>query len=218
MLRGVRRIAGIIAAGLVAALVLAASASPAQRPRPRVTVIGDSIITALAYTAPARSLLARDINLRFLAVVCRRLVQSSCWYNGTRPATALEVIQTNGQSLGQTVIVESGYNEYVQQYPDDIETVMKALTSAGVETVLWVTLREERPDYTTMNAQIRTAATRWPQMVVVDWNAASRDRAWFGDDGLHLNYQGAMGMARQLRKFVVAYACDGSCARSRPTG
>ena len=210
-----RRIAGTITTGLVVALVLVASASPAQRARPRVSVIGDSIITALAYTSQARSLLGRDIDLHFLAVVCRRLVQPSCWYNGTRPTTALDVIQTNGQSLGPTVIVESGYNEYVQQYPDDIDTVMKALTAAGVQTVLWMTLREQRPDYSSMNAQIRAAAARWPQMVVVDWNAASRDHVWFGDDGLHLNYQGALAMARQLRKFVVAYACDGSCTRSR---
>ena len=210
-----RRVLPVFAAGTALALVIVASASPAQRARPRVTVIGDSVITAVAYTSQARSLLGHDIDLHFLAVVCRRLVQTSCWYNGTRPPTALDVIQTNGQSLGATVIVESGYNEYVQQYPDDIDTVMKALTAAGVENVLWMTMREQRPDYVTMNAQIRAAASRWPQLAVVDWNAASRDRAWFGDDDLHLSYPGAMGMARLLRTFVVAYACDGSCARTR---
>jgi len=212
-----RRIAAVLAAGMVLALVLAAGASPAQRSRPRVTVIGDSVITAVAYTSQARSLLGHDIDLHFLAVVCRRLVQASCWYNGTRPPTALDVIQTSGQSLGATVIVESGYNEYVQQYPDDLDTVMRALTAVGVENVLWMTLREQRPDYATMNAQIRAAALRWPQLTVVDWNDASKDHAWFGDDGLHLNYPGALGMARLLRKFVVMYACDGSCSRLRST-
>ncbi len=211
-----RRVAAVLAAGTALALVVVASASPAPRARPRVTVIGDSVITAVAYTSQARSLLGRDIDLHFLAVVCRRLVQPSCWYNGIRPPTAVDVIQTNGQSLGATVIVESGYNEYVQQYADDIDTVMRALAAAGVTTALWVTLHEQRPDYATMNAQIRAAASRWPQLVVVDWNAASRDRSWFGDDGLHLNYPGAMGMARLLRKFVVGYACGGSCTHSRP--
>ena len=213
-----RRIVCILAIGLVAASTLAASASPAQRARPRVTVIGDSVITALSYTSQARSLLGRDIDLHLLTVACRRLVQPSCWYNGTRPPTALDVIRTNGQSLGQTVIVESGYNEYVQEYPTDIDTVMRALTAVGVKTVLWMTLHEQRPDYVTMNSQIRAAATRWPAMVVVDWSAESRGHAWFGDDDLHLNCAGAMGMARLLRKFVVAYACDGSCIRSRPLG
>lgn len=176
------------------------------------------MITSVAYTAQASALLGRNIDLHYLAVVCRRLVQPSCWYNGTRPPTALDVIQTNGTSLGSTVIVESGYNEYVQQYPDDIDTVMKALVAAGVETVLWVTLREERADYATMNGQIRAAAAKWPQLEVVDWNAASRDRPWVAGDGLHLNYQGALGMARLLRKYVVEYACAGSCAPSAASG
>ena len=208
----------VLLAGAVLALVLVASASPAQRARPRVTVIGDSVITAVAYTSQARGLLGRDVDLHWLAVVCRRLVQPSCWYNGTRPPTALEVIQTNGSSLGQTVIVESGYNEYVQQYASDIDTVMNALVAAGVQNVLWMTLREQRSDYATMNTQIRAAATRWPQMTVVDWNAASKNHDWFWDDGIHVNYPGAMGMSRLVRKFVVAYACDGSCVRPLPSG
>jgi len=203
--------------GVLLALAIVASASPGQRARPpRVTVIGDSVITAVTYTQQARTLLGRGIDLHWLAVVCRRLVQPSCWYNGTRPPTALDVIGTNDASLGQTVIVESGYNEYVTQYPTDVDTVMKALVAAGVQDVLWMTLREERPDYATMNTQIRDAATRWPQLIVVDWNAASKNQPWFWSDGLHLNYPGAMGMARLLRKFVVTYACDGSCARFRP--
>jgi hypothetical protein len=196
-------------------LAVVSSASPAQRTRPRVTVIGDSVITAVAYTQQARALLGREIDLHWLAVVCRRLVQPSCWYNGTRPPTALDVIGANGSSLGPTVIVESGYNEYVQQYASDIDTVMKALVAEGVQNVLWMTMREERPDYAAMNEQIRAAATRWPQLTVVDWNAASKNQAWFGPDGLHLNYPGAMGMARLLRKFVVTYACYGACNRPR---
>jgi len=208
-----RRIAAVLAAGALVASVLVASANPATRARPRVSVIGDSIITAVSYTPPARTLLGRNLDLRFLAVVCRRLVQPSCWYNGTRPPTAIDLIRTSGAALGETVVVESGYNEYVQVYASDIDTVMQALVDAGVQAVLWMTIREQRPDYVTMNAQIRAAAARWPQLVVVDWNAASRNRTWFNDDGLHLNAEGALGMARLLRKFVVEYACDGSCVR-----
>jgi hypothetical protein len=213
-----RRIAAVLVAGALAAAVLVASATPAVRGRPRVSVIGDSIITAVSSTPPAKTLLGRNVDLRFLAVTCRRLVQPSCWYNGMRPPTAMDVIRASGGTLGETVVVESGYNEYVQVYASDIDTVMQAFVDAGVETVLWLTLREQRPDYEAMNAQIRGAADRWPELVVVDWNAASRDRAWFNDDGLHLNEQGALGMARLLRKFVVEYVCGGSCARlPRPT-
>jgi hypothetical protein len=207
-----RRLAAALVTGALCAAVLAASSSSAVRARPRVSVIGDSVITAIPSTPPARSLLGRNIELNFLAVTCRRLVQPSCWYSGTRPPTAMDVILSSGGSLGDTVVVESGYNEYVQVYSQDIDTVMQALVDSGVQTVLWMTLREQRPDYATMNEQIREAAMRWPQLVVVDWNAASGNRPWFNSDGLHLNEQGAFGMARLLRKFVTQYACDGSCA------
>jgi hypothetical protein len=208
-----RRLAAAVVTGALCAIVLSASATPAIRARPRVSVIGDSIITAVASTPPARALLGRNVDLNFLAVACRRLVQPSCWYNGSRPPTAIDVIRSSGETLGETVVVESGYNEYVQVYSEDIDTVMQALVDSGVQTVLWMTLRQQRPDYAIMNDQIRAAADRWPQLVVVDWNAASRNRPWFNDDGLHLNEQGAFGMARLLRKFVAEYACDGSCAR-----
>ena len=218
MLGAMRRIAVAAFAAALLAATAAAAARSAPPPRPRVTVIGDSVVTAVQDTTQARQLLARNVDLHFLAVVCRRLVQQSCWYLGVRPPTALDVIQANATSLGDTVIVESGYNEYVQQYASDLDTVMNALVAAGVQTVLWVNLREERPDYATMNDQIRAAAAKWPQLVIVDWNTASRNRPWFGDDGLHLNLQGALGMARLLRKYVVTYACDGSCLRATRAG
>jgi hypothetical protein len=207
------RLAAVLVTGALCATALTASATSAVRTKPRVTVLGDSIVTAVASTPPARALLGRQVDLDFEAVPCRRLVQPSCWDNGTRPPTAMDVIRSSGASLGETVVVESGYNEYVQVYSQDIDTVMQALVDSGVQTVLWMTLREQRPDYATMNGQVRAAAARWPQLVVVDWNAASRDRPWFNDDGLHLSEQGAFGMARLLRKFVARYACDGSCAR-----
>jgi hypothetical protein len=211
-----RRIAAVLAVASLVALAGVASASPQPGPMPRVTVIGDSIITAVQYTSQAKTLLGQNVDLHFLAAVCRRLVQPSCWYKGIRPETALDLIQDGGTALGDTVVVESGYNEYVDQYPSDIDTIMRALVAAGVQRVLWMTLKEERQSYTTMNAQIRAATARWPQLVVVDWNAASRNRPWFSGDGLHLDYDGAIGMARLLRKYVVTYACGGLCRRSGP--
>jgi hypothetical protein len=213
-----RRIAAVLAVALLTGLsaVSSAASAPAPGARQRVTVIGDSVVTAIMYTQQARALLGENVDLRFLAAVCRRLVQSSCWYKGTRPQTALDLIQSAGTALGKTVIVESGYNEYVDEYPSDLDTIMRALDAAGVQTVLWVTLKEERQSYATMNTQIRAATARWPKLVVVDWNAASRNRPWFVGDGLHLDSDGAMGMARLLRKYVVTYACGGVCHRAGP--
>jgi hypothetical protein len=213
-----RRIAAVLAVASLTGLATISSAAsvPAAGGQPRVTVIGDSVVTAVMYTPDARTLLGQNVDLRFLAAVCRRLVQPSCWYKGTRPQTALDLIQSAGASLGGTVIVESGYNEYVDQYPSDLDTIMRALVAAGVKTVLWVTLKEERQSYGTMNDQIRAATGRWPQLVVVDWNAVSRNRSWFVGDGLHLDSDGAVGMARMLRRYIVQYACGGVCRRNGP--
>jgi hypothetical protein len=80
---------------------------------------------------------------------------------------------------------------------------MRALRKAKVEHVVWVTLREQRSVYVSINGRIRQAAGRWKGFAVADWNAASRGKRWFGSDGLHLNSAGATGLARLLRPQVV---------------
>ena len=42
------------------------------------------------------------------------------------------------------------------------------------------------------------------KIAVADWNAFSRGKPWFREDGLHLTPSGAMGLARLLRPLVLA--------------
>ena len=52
-----------------------------------------------------------------------------------------------------------------------------------------------------MNDAIRAAATRHPEMTIVDWNLYSRSHPeWFQTDGLHLNGAGATAMATLLHQ------------------
>jgi hypothetical protein len=89
----------------------------------------------------------------------------------------------------------------------DVDRVMRALAEAGVTTAIWVTLRETTTNYARSNARIRAAARRWRKsFVVADWNAHSRGKPWFREDGLHLTSSGAMGLARLLRPLVVSGA------------
>jgi hypothetical protein len=83
---------------------------------------------------------------------------------------------------------------------------MRALKSAGVRSVIWVTLREATSYagvYAQSNARIRKASSRWKGLVVADWNAYSRGKPWFREDGLHLTTSGALGLARLLRPLVL---------------
>jgi hypothetical protein len=79
---------------------------------------------------------------------------------------------------------------------------MRAALAQGARGVVWVTLRELRDTYRWTNIAIKTAAKRWPQLVVADWHAYSSGRPWFGHDGLHLTSTGATELTAFLRPYV----------------
>lgn len=168
---------------------------------PHVTVISDSVADTIAFTPEARSLLAQGIELELELAPCRRLAQESCPYNGVRPPTVIELVQTLGSHLGPTVVVAVGYNDFQDAYAGNIEDALAALRTAGVTRVLWLTLRADRHSYLSMNDDIRAAAARHPEMTVVDWNLYSRSHPdWFQLDGLHLNGTGAKAMATLIHQ------------------
>jgi hypothetical protein len=203
-----RAFVALAAAVLLIALVgvTSATATPSAPAKTRVTVIGDSITLSFSYVAGARRYLGKGLDLRTDALVCRRLVAASCAFQGTTPATALQVVGAEGRALGSVVVINVGYNDWAAVY--DVDRVMKALKAAGVQHVVWVTLREAGSNasiYAQSNARIRSAAKRYRKsLVVADWNAYSRGRPWFREDGLHLTTSGAFGLARLLRPLVLA--------------
>jgi GDSL-like lipase/acylhydrolase family protein len=197
-----------LAAAVSAAVLVCAAAAPAQpaAAKTRVTVIGDSITASFNYVAAARRYLGKGLDLHSDAVVCRRLVTTSCAFQGSTPPTVLQVVGAEGRALGPVVVVNVGYNDWAAVY--DVDRVMRALRAAGVRRVVWVTLREAgsySSVYAQTNARIRNAGRKWRStMVVADWNAYSRGKPWFRDDGLHLTTTGAFGLAKMLRPLVLA--------------
>jgi hypothetical protein len=195
---------------LVATLLSAAAIAQAPAPataasKPRVTVIGDSIQASFGYVPAAVRRLGKGYDLRIDAKVCRRLVSASCPYQGRTPKSALQVIRSKRKALGQTVVMNVGYNDDPSRYYRDVDTTMRALRAAGVKHVVWLTLRAERPEFARSNAAIRKASKRWRKMMrVADWNKVSAGRPWFGSDGLHLNTRGAMALSGLIRTNVRA--------------
>jgi len=199
-----RALAGLGVAAALALLAVAPSSADTST-KTRVTVIGDSITASFDYVPAARRYLGKGLDLRSDALVCRRLVASSCIFKGSAPATALQVIGAQGRTLGPVVVINVGYNDWAAVY--DVDRVMRALKGAGVRTAIWVTLRETTSNYARNNARIRSAARRWKRsLVLADWDVYSRGRPWFREDGLHLTPSGAMGLARLLRPLVLAGA------------
>lgn len=180
-----------------AALTNAAPASAA----PRVTVIGDSVQASFGFAPQATRRLGAGLDLRMEARVCRRLTTPSCSGGGAgTPENALSLARRLGSGLGPVVVMNVGYNDDPAAF--DIDTMLGALRSAGVQSVVWVTLREQRSSYATINAKIRDRASSRPWMRVADWNAYSAGKPWFAGDGLHLTSSGAYGLAGLLRQEV----------------
>jgi len=178
---------------------------------PRVTMFGDSIAESLDYVPEARELLANGLDLRLELTPCRKLVPPGCAYQGTRPRSVLDIVQSSSLAqLGNIVVVDVGYNDPANNYETDMAQVVNALVERGVGHVIWVTLREQSDDYRQINNVVRTQASRWPEFQIADWESASRGKDWFNPDGLHLNVAGALGLAKFIRPYILA-ACGSAC-------
>jgi hypothetical protein len=201
---GVRVAGALIAVAAVVAALGVAAARPSAAQGPRVTVIGDSVASALQYDSGAVAVLSEGVDLNLQLAPCRRLEGESCPVDGVRPPNAIELIHSLGSGLGQTVIVAVGYNDYQDEYAAEIEDALAALKAEGVQHVLWATLRATDHSYLTMNDDIRAAAAKHPEMTVADWNLYSRSHPdWFVGDGPHLYGYGAHAMATLFHKALV---------------
>jgi len=207
-------------AALVALLSLAvAAAAPARSTGAQhVTLIGDSVADAIPQNGSAATIVQQGITLDFEVAPCRRVEGEGCPYQGTRPPSAVQLIQSMGAKLGDNVVVAVGYNDFEDQYAGNIEDAINALTAAGVKRIFWLTLRAARHPYLSMNDDIAQAAAKHPQVTVVDWNVYSRSHPdWFQTDGLHLLNPGADAMATLIHKALLAAGVAAKPARITTT-
>lgn len=200
---GVTVVKGVITIGAV--LLCAAVAATARgASEPSVLVIGDSISTAVYWYAPPTEIVQRNLAVHWQVAVCRRLIGTSCYENGAAPPTLLDVVDGMA-SVPPTVVVELGYNDLEATFPAAVDQVMSTLLAKGAKHVLWLTLREARDPYPVLNDDLRAAAQRWPQLELVDWNALSAGHNdWFQSDGVHLTYQGGIGLAHVIHGSLTA--------------
>jgi hypothetical protein len=189
-------VVGVLAGGAATS----SSAATADQ-LPRVTLIGDSIAKGLEWNEQALAVLGKGIDLQLQVDVCRRLVGESCPFEEKEAPTLVDLAAELGPRLGPTVIVVAGYNDFEQTFGQAVEASITALLGAGVTRILWATLRVSRHPYLSMNDELRAAATRHPQLTVVDWNRYSRSHAdWFQNDGIHLFPTGGLAMATLLKQ------------------
>jgi hypothetical protein len=193
-------------ATLIAALAaLAGSADAAVETAPQVTVIGDSVLTAVQWNAEPLAVLQHGLDLRLDVGVCRRLTGVSCASEGGPVPTLVDVAGALGPELGPVVLVEVGYNDDHDTFALDVEQSIAALLQAGVQHILWANLHGFGSHWGDMNAVLDAAARRHPELTVIDWNGYAGDHwSWFQNDAIHLRYEGAMAMATLYRRAIDA--------------
>ncbi|MFL5954324.1 MAG: hypothetical protein ACJ76I_09485 [Gaiellaceae bacterium] len=173
-------------------------------------MIADSVGGALTWQADARAAFSHGLDVDLEVKTCRKLATPGCAaYGDDGPESALATIQRLGGALGSTVVIDVGYNDTVPDYAAGIDRVLQALADAGVQHVVWVTLAERIGVWPQTNAVIRQAASRWPALVIADWDAASAGHDWFVDTA-HLNAIGAVALGTFLRPIVLG-ACGEAC-------
>jgi hypothetical protein len=195
------------AASLTGAVVLLGglvpSATPAATAVPDVTIIGDSVMTGVLWHADAVAIVQKDLQVNWDVAVCRTLTGISCPFEGARPATLVQVVDTDGVGLGKTVVVECGYNDPESSFAADVDQSIGTLLGAGVEKILWVNLHEATPELAAMNRVLVAAAAQHPQVTLLDWNSYSQGHNdWFQTDLIHLTAGGGVGLATLIHAAV----------------
>jgi hypothetical protein len=171
--------------------------------KPKLTVIGDSVADQMEHNPAALASLGDGYRLNLQTRGCRNTVTPSCTIAGASgpPPTVLDVVHRFGTYLGTTVVIESGYNDHPSEYRHDLDTVLRALQTTRVKTVVWLTLRDPKHAYQSMNKVIWAAAKRWPNFVVADWDRYSAGHPeWFNLDdgfgGVHPTPRGAAALGQ----------------------
>jgi SpoIID/LytB domain protein len=152
--------------------------------------VGESITGAFsAVITPAYP------SMNFQSLSNRCMVGPSCVAPSVGQPDALGVINSlTPDKYPNIAVVQLGYNDDPNTLQSDIDQVVNALNARGVQRVVFINLSTRRSsrDYGLSNALIANAANVYPNVSVLDWNAASSapsQSRWFSDD-VHLTNTG----------------------------
>jgi hypothetical protein len=157
---------------------------------PRVFLLGDSVMAAL------------NPNLTDLA---RKELEPLGWIvtidakESRFPSAGISVLKARRREIGQVVVIQMS-NNYLDNealWSKQIDEMFDVL--AGARKVVFLNVSEFRPDRIQVNAQLRGALLRHPNMVLLDWNAATAaNPLYVASDRLHLTAKGAKAFADMI--------------------
>ena len=210
MLRAKLRVGGLflIVAVVLSVVTLVPPGPPppaGAQTRPPLYVMADSVVLG-ADGALRRAFPDHQINMAGFPAIFTRV--------------AADVIRQEAWRVGDVAVVAVGHN-YPYWDPDRfdraIDSVVNNLKAAGAEKVVWVTLRHAThanspPSswwqvdryawyFPTVNAHLRRALDRHPELSLADWAAISGGTG-LTYDSIHLNTAGQNAMAQLIRRSV----------------
>jgi hypothetical protein len=168
---------------------------PVVGPDPRVFIVGDSV-----------SLGARPAIAARLGSVGWQVNQTSIESLHTWQAVPIVDANKAVGGIGEVAFVQLGTNDGQDpaQFGFEIDELMAHLHD--VRRVYWVNMRLFRDWVPAANAEIAAAATRYPNVRVVDWyDRSTLDPSLVYADGYHLNPLGQAAMAELFAQTLDAY-------------
>ncbi|TML87963.1 MAG: hypothetical protein E6G06_17035 [Actinobacteria bacterium] len=191
-------------------LILAAVGLLCLGCEPRVLVVGDSI-TALSKRKIIATWKGSGYDPSFLAIG-----EVGACANVQGPEPWIERIQSKlSRGEIEEVVVELGTND-VQTGQDDCINDYANKGMAPIVDVLpnvpifWLTVREDidPPRSATLNAKLREAAARWPNLGILDYDGHFRPHCSDWCDGVHLNAAGQQEYATWLASALDDVTCS----------
>jgi hypothetical protein len=188
--------------GVVAALVLASAAAASWGPTPasaqtpplRIAVFGDSVLLG-----------AKE---ELLAALANQQVSVDAVEDRSLLGT-IGLFRQGGAAIGDVVVLDLGYNDGADPavFRGRIDDAMTAL--ASVKRVIWLNQHDWAPGRAGMNAELAAAASRYPNLDVVDWNAeVAAHPEYVYADAIHLTPAGQPAMAALVRDHVDRYVAS----------
>ena len=183
--------------------------------------IGDSVGESIKAEFNAAVLPAYP-SMNYQALSNRCMVGPSCVAAASGLPDAPAIINSlTPDQYPNIAIIQLGYNDDPNTLQADVDQVVNALNARGVQRVVFINLSTRRTsrNYALSNAVLANAANSYPNVSVLDWNAASSDPSqsrWFKDD-VHLTNTGRAQFALFIRNQLDALRANGTIASGTAT-
>ena len=186
-----------------------AAADTASPPVGSILFIGDSVGESIATEFAAIVTPAYPV-MNYQSCSGRGMAGAGCLFTVAAPQIKSDGVGVvNSLDAPAIAIVELGYNDDPATFDGEVQQMLAALISKGVQRVIFVNMstRSTTRNYAKSNAVLDAAAAKNPGITIFDWNTASsaaNQWRWFDNKSLccfvHLSTTGQAEFALFLRQ------------------